>query len=78
MASGTPTAQVRITLTGPLFFFEPPLLLTSYYLGKNYKGASANGRWRQKNYAAAEYKSCAGAGEPKVRKKLTVPKIVAQ
>ena len=57
----TPSAQVRIPV-GDLFFFDPPLLLTLYYYwgknfpvaeqlsgGKNYKGASADGR-RRNNY----------------------------
>ena len=55
MASGTPSAQAGIPLTGPLLF--PPLMLTLYYLGekisggwkhmqrqKKNKGASADGR----------------------------------
>ena len=54
-----PSAQVRIPLTGPPLF-PPSLLLTLYYLGENYKGASAEGSRRRtggrrlKNYPAAE------------------------
>ena len=35
MASGSPSAQVRIPI-GDLFFFTYPLMLTLYYWGKNY------------------------------------------
>ena len=33
MASSTPSAQVRVPV-GDLIFFDPPLLLTLYYLGE--------------------------------------------
>ena len=55
MASGTPSAQVRVPV-GDLIFFDPPLLLTLYYLGKIYKGCQRTAdvgvkliRWRNKN-----------------------------
>ena len=48
----------------------PPLMLTLYYWGKII--------WRRKNYAAAEKLSGLSAAGPKIRKNLTVTKIVAQ
>ena len=36
MASGTPSAQVRIPAGALIFLPPPPLMLTLYYWGKNY------------------------------------------
>ena len=74
MASSTLSAQDRIP-AGDLIFFDPPLLLTLYYLGEKLSDGGKIIR-RRNNYAAAEYLSRAGAGGPKVRKKLS--KTVAQ
>ena len=58
MASGTPSAQVRIPLTGPLL--PPPRLLTLYFLGENHPAAAekvsdgVKTMRRQNNYPAAE------------------------
>ena len=70
----TPSAQVRVPLTGP--HLPPPHFCSHYTVwGKNYKGASADGTRRPKNYAAAQKLSRAGAGSQKFEKKT---KIVAQ
>ena len=79
MASGTPSAHVRVPLGDLVFLPPPPPHLCSHYTtwGKNYKGASAEGsrreagsgvkniQWR-KNYAAAEHFSRAVMGGPKI------------
>ena len=75
MASGTPSAQVRIPIGD--FIFPPPPHLCSQYTtwGKNYPVAE-----KLSNYAAVEL-SGAGAGGPKIQKNLsaencrTLPKI---
>ena len=69
MVFGTPSAQVRI----PVGDLISPRFCSNYTTcgkvirrrRKNYKGASADGRWR-KNYPAAEYLFRAGAGGPKI------------
>ena len=71
MASGTPFAQFRIPV-GDLVFCSKKNVLTR---GENLSGGVKIMR-RQNNYPAAEKFS--GAGGPKIRKNLTVPKIVAQ
>ena len=76
----TPSAQVRIPLTGP--HLPSPLLLTLYYLGENYKGASADGRRRKKLSIGGKIMRRLNnySGWPRVEEKLEKknPKTVAQ
>ena len=51
-------------------------MFTLYYLGEKITGGGVKIIRRRKNYAAAEYLYRAGAGGPKIRKRI--PKIVAQ
>ena len=81
MASGTPSAQVRIPLTGPLLP-PPPLLLRLCYLveklsggrkfmrrQKNYKGATAQENRRHTGGKRRKNYPAARAGGPKTREK---------
>ena len=71
----TPSAQVRIPLTCPLLS-PPPTSDHTILLGGNLSGGGKTIPRRRKNYPAAEKISRAGAGGPKIQKKISkCPKL---
>ena len=66
LASGTPSAQVRIPLPGPLLFHPSPTSIHNIVLVQKWSGGKKTMR-RQINYPAAEDLTGAGARGPKIR-----------
>ena len=69
----TPSAQVRVPV-GDLVF-PPPFSDHTILLGGKLTGGGKIIPRRHENFPAAVYISRAGAGGPKIRKKLTAPKL---
>ena len=72
----TPSTQVRVPVAD--LVFPPPTSAHTILQGGDLSGGGKSIPRRRKNYPAAEQLSRAGAGGPKIRKKLAVPKTVAQ
>ena len=68
MASGTPSAQVRIPVRD--LVFPPPTYAHTILLGEKTSGGGVKKFQRRNNYAAPEQISRAGAGGPKNGKKI--------